>query len=87
MVVRVLWGVLMPWKARIDCPAGVHHPILRGIERKGIFRDGIVKPLSIVWDIFFWKSESRGKMRGKDHRRETSQTKGRFESYIFMDVP
>jgi len=55
----------MPRKARIDCPAGVHHPILRGIERKGIFRDGIVTPLSTVWDIFFWKSESGGKKRAK----------------------
>jgi hypothetical protein len=87
MVVRGLLGVLMPWKARIDCPAGVHHPILQGIERKGIFRDGIVTPLSTVWDIFFWKSESRSKMRGKDHRRETSQTQGRLEFYILMEVP
>ena len=29
----------MPRKARIDYPGGVHHLIVRGIERKRIFQD------------------------------------------------
>jgi hypothetical protein len=28
-------------------PAGVHHPTLRGIERKGIFQGGIVTPFFV----------------------------------------
>ena len=30
---------------------------------------------------------SGGKTRGEDHQNETSQTQGRLESYILMDVP
>jgi REP element-mobilizing transposase RayT len=29
----------MPRKARIDAPGALHHIIIRGIERKAIFRD------------------------------------------------
>ena len=29
----------MPRKARIDAPGALHHIIVRGIERKSIFRD------------------------------------------------
>jgi hypothetical protein len=29
----------MPRKARIDAPGALHHIIIRGIERKTIFRD------------------------------------------------
>ena len=29
----------MPRKARIDAPAALHHIIIRGIERKAIFKD------------------------------------------------
>jgi hypothetical protein len=29
----------MPRKARIDAPGALHHIIIRGIERKPIFRD------------------------------------------------
>jgi REP element-mobilizing transposase RayT len=29
----------MPRKARIDAPGGCHHIIIRGIERRKIFRD------------------------------------------------
>jgi putative transposase len=29
----------MPREARIDFPGGVHHLMVRGIERKRIFRD------------------------------------------------
>ena len=29
----------MPRKARIDAPGALHHIIIRGIERKNIFRD------------------------------------------------
>ncbi len=28
----------MPWKARIDAPGALHHVIIRGIERRKIFR-------------------------------------------------
>ena len=31
----------MPRKARIDAPGALHHIIVRGIERKAIFRDSI----------------------------------------------
>jgi len=31
----------MPRKARIDAPGALHHIIVRGIERKVIFRDAI----------------------------------------------
>ena len=30
----------MPRKARIDAPGALHHIIIRGIERKAIFKDG-----------------------------------------------
>jgi len=29
----------MPRKARIDAPGGLHHIIIRGIERKAVFKD------------------------------------------------
>ena len=29
----------MPRKARIDAPGALHHIIIRGIERKAIFKD------------------------------------------------
>jgi len=29
----------MPRKARIDAPGALHHIIIRGIEKKAIFRD------------------------------------------------
>ena len=29
----------MPCKARIDAPGALHHIIIRGIERKAIFKD------------------------------------------------
>jgi hypothetical protein len=28
----------MPWKARIDAPGAPHHVIIRGIEKRKIFR-------------------------------------------------
>jgi putative transposase len=31
----------MPRKARIDAPGAVHHTIVRGIERKRIFKDDL----------------------------------------------
>ena len=31
----------MPIKARIDAPGAIHHIILRGIERKSIFKDDV----------------------------------------------
>jgi hypothetical protein len=31
----------MPRKARIDAPGAVHHIILRGIERRRIFKDDL----------------------------------------------
>jgi putative transposase len=31
----------MPRKARIDAPEALHHIIIRGIERKAIFKDRI----------------------------------------------
>jgi putative transposase len=31
----------MPRKARIDAPGALHHIIVRGIERKAIFKDSI----------------------------------------------
>jgi len=34
-------GVVMPRKARIDAPGAVHHIIVRGIERRSIFRDDL----------------------------------------------
>jgi len=30
----------MPRKARIDAPGALHHIVMRGIERKAIFKDG-----------------------------------------------
>jgi len=38
----------MPRKARIDAPGALHHIIIRGIERKAIFKDnpaGLMKVL------------------------------------------
>jgi REP element-mobilizing transposase RayT len=32
--------ICMPRKARIDAPGALHHIIIRGIERKAIFKDG-----------------------------------------------
>ena len=32
-------NLLMPRKSRIDAPGALHHVIIRGIERKAIFRD------------------------------------------------
>jgi len=37
----------MPRKARIDAPGAVQHIIIRGIERKNIFRDTIDKDIFI----------------------------------------
>ena len=31
----------MPRKARIDAPGALHHVIVRGIERKAIFKDNV----------------------------------------------
>ncbi len=31
----------MPRKARIEAPGALHHIIVRGIERKAIFKDSI----------------------------------------------
>ena len=33
----------MPRKARIDAPGALHHIIIRGIERKAIFKDTTVR--------------------------------------------
>ena len=33
----------MPRKARIDAPGALHHIIIRGIERKAIFKDIAVR--------------------------------------------
>jgi hypothetical protein len=46
----------MPRLARIDAPGVVHHVIIRGIERKPIFkdnqdRDDLVERLSALLDI------------------------------------
>jgi REP element-mobilizing transposase RayT len=35
----------MPRKARIDAPGALHHIIIRGIERKAIFKDIAVRKL------------------------------------------
>jgi putative transposase len=36
----VIWYVeIMPSKARIDAAGALHHTIIRGIERKAIFKD------------------------------------------------
>jgi putative transposase len=29
----------MPWKARLEAPEALHHIVVRGIERRKIFRD------------------------------------------------
>jgi putative transposase len=34
-------GKLMPRKARIDAPGALHHIVIRGIERKPIFKDSL----------------------------------------------
>jgi len=31
----------MPRKARIDAPGALHHIVIRGIERKPIFKDSL----------------------------------------------
>jgi REP element-mobilizing transposase RayT len=43
----------MPCKARIDAPGALHHIIIRGIERKAIFkdhhdRDNFIERLGII---------------------------------------
>ena len=37
----------MPRKARIDAPGALHHIIIRGIERKAIFKDNADRTNSI----------------------------------------
>ncbi len=46
----------MPRKARIDAPGAVQHIIIRGIERKNIFRDTIDKDTFI--ERFVYKAGS-----------------------------
>ena len=40
---KILWAIVahdrIPGKARIDAPGALHHIIVRGIERRKIFKD------------------------------------------------
>jgi putative transposase len=42
----------MPGAARLDAPGVVYHVIVRGIERRSIFRDSKEKDDSLEWKIW-----------------------------------
>ena len=44
----LLYCGCMPIKARIDAPGAIHHIILRGIERKSIFKDDFSERLGRI---------------------------------------